>query len=352
MIPIDEPAPIRAGEELDISRLQGYLASHLADVAGPVSVAQFPHGHSNLTYLVHAGDREWVLRRPPVGNPVKTAHDMGREFKVLSKLCEVYPPAPRPFVYCDDASVVGAPFYLMERRRGVILRAASAPGLGASELQTLCEALVDNLAVLHALDYGAAGLAELGKPEGYVERQVRGWSERYRNAQTDPLAAMDEVATWLDASRPAESGSALVHNDYKFDNVVFDPTTLGRIVAVIDWEMCTVGDPLMDFGTTLAYWVEPADPGWLKHLVVGPTSLPGCLSRGQVAERYLERTGRGAPDLLFYYVFGLFKIAVIVQQIYARYARGHTRDERFARLQQAVSGLSQAARAAIDAGRF
>src|SRR5579864_1443615 len=297
MIESEETRPVRAGEELDAACLNAYLKAHIPGWHGPLVVEQFPHGHSNLTYLIRAGDRELVLRRPPFGNPVKTAHDMAREYRVLARLSKVYNPAPEPYAYCDDESVIGVPFYVMERRRGIILRGtAQGVALDPATLRRACEALIDNLAVLHMLDSQAAGLADLGKPSGYVERQVKGWSERYRNAQTDLVPALDEVASWLAQSRPADAGAALIHNDYKFDNIVLDPGDLTRIVAVLDWEMARIGDPLMDLGTTLGYWVEAGDPPTLKHLVVGPTMQPGSLSRRALAERYLSATGRGAVD--------------------------------------------------------
>jgi aminoglycoside phosphotransferase (APT) family kinase protein len=351
---IDEARPVRDGEQLDVPRLEAYLLAHIPGAEGPLVVEQFPHGHSNLTYLLRLGGRELVLRRPPFGNQVKTAHDMGREHRVLSRLCRVYGPAPCPFAYCEDEGVLGAPFYVMERRRGIILRGIATPGvaLAPETLPRLGEALIDNLAQLHTLDYRAAGLGDLGKPEGYVARQVKGWAERYRNAQTGVVPDMDRAASWLAENMPTDSGSALIHNDYKFDNLVLDPDDITRIVAVLDWEMATVGDPLMDLGTTLGYWVEAGDPESLKHLVVGPTALPGSLTRRELVDRYFRITGRETPELLFYFAFGLFKIAVIVQQIYARYARGHTDDPRFARLDVVIAAMSQAAVKAIESGQF
>jgi aminoglycoside phosphotransferase (APT) family kinase protein len=353
MTAIDQAGPVRDGEQLDPARLEAYLKAHIPDAAGPLVVEQFPHGHSNLTYLLRLGDRELVLRRPPYGNRVKTAHDMGREYRVLSRLCRVYDPAPCPLAYCEDEAVLGAPFYVMERRRGIILRGTmTGPPPPPETLRRLGESLVDNLVRLHGLDDRAAGLADLGKPEGYVARQVEGWARRYRDAQTGDVPAMDRASDWLSRNRPGESGAALIHNDYKFDNLVLDPGDLTRIVAVLDWEMATIGDPLMDLGTTLAYWVESGDPDTLKHLVVGPTPLPGSLTRRELAARYFAQAGREPADLLFYYVFGLFKIAVIVQQIYARYVRGHTRDPRFAHLDVVIDALSRAAVGTIEAGRF
>jgi aminoglycoside phosphotransferase (APT) family kinase protein len=351
---LDTAAPVRPGEELPVATVEAYLAQRLPDSSGPLAVEQFPHGHSNLTYLLRTGDKEFVLRRPPFGNQVKTAHDMGREFRVLSRLSAVFPPAPRPYCYCEDSGVLGVPFYVMERRRGVILRRAdhSDRTIDPPTARRLSTALIDTLALLHALDYKAAGLADVGRPDGYVTRQVTGWINRYANARTDPLPEMDRIAQWLTDHTPTESGAALVHNDYKYDNLVLDPADLTRIVAVLDWEMATVGDPLMDLGTTLGYWVEPSDPESMHVLAVGPTALPGTLTRQELVARYAEKTGRDVSGVLFYYCFGLYKIAVILQQIYARYVRGHTRDERFARLNERVAALGRQAVLAQETGRL
>lgn len=351
---LDAAARVRSGEELPVAALESYVRDRLQDAAGPLTIEQFPHGHSNLTYLLRMGDQEFVLRRPPFGNQVKTAHDMGREFRVLSKLSAVFAPAPRPFFYCEDTSVLGVPFYVMERRRGIVLRRADNVGVSIDSptARRLSTALIDNLADLHALDYKAAGLADLGKPEGYVTRQVTGWINRYANAQTEPLAEMDRVAQWLSDQMPAKSDAALIHNDYKYDNLLLDPEDLTQIVAVLDWEMATVGDPLMDLGTTLGYWVESGDPESMRAGAFGPTYLPGSLTRQELVARYAEKSGRDVSGMLFYYCFGLYKIAVIIQQIYARYVRGHTRDERFARLNERVAALSRQAILSLEAGRF
>jgi aminoglycoside phosphotransferase (APT) family kinase protein len=353
--PIDSARPVREGEQLDVARLQDYLATHLPEADEPLAVEQFPHGHSNLTYLIRSGEQEWVLRRPPFGNRVKTAHDMGREYRILSKLCRVYPPAPGPVLYCDDDSILGAPFYLMERRKGAILRGsprADQP-IPPELVRRLCETLVDNIALLHSLDYHSAGLADLGKPEGYVERQVSGWTKRYQDARTDDVPDLERTMAWLADNRPAESaGATLIHNDFKFDNLVLDPNDLTHVVAVLDWEMATLGDPLMDLGTTLAYWTEPGDPAPLHQFIVGPTTVPGSLSRRELVERYAETTGRDTSRMLFCYVCGLFKVAVIAQQIYARFARGLTQDPRFANFDKVVAALGLGAVRAIDAGRL
>jgi aminoglycoside phosphotransferase (APT) family kinase protein len=343
---------VREGEALDLARLEPYLLQHLPGTRAPLTVEQFPHGHSNLTYLVRLGDREMVLRRPPFGNQVKSAHDMGREYRVLSHLSRVFPPAPTPYLYCEDESILGGPFYLMERRHGVVLRKVLPPEfrIGPDTMRRLCEALIDTLAALHTIDYTAAGLADLGKPEGYVERQVTGWTKRYRNAQTEDVPSMEQVARWLAENMPPEAGAALIHNDFKFDNLLLGADDLTRVVAVLDWEMATLGDPLMDLGTTIAYWVEARDPDYLQAILFGPTNRPGSLTRHELIDRYRAATGRDVSNMGYYYCFGLFKTAVIIQQIYARYVRGHTRDERFAHMNEVVARLSQGALRAAESG--
>ena len=360
--PEDAARPVRPGEEVDPERLAAWLADHLPDAAPKASaltVLQFPGGHSNLTYLVRQGDRELVLRRPPVGSAVKTAHDMGREYRVLSRLGALYPKAPRALAACDDPAVLGAPFYVMERVRGVILRHPKLPAgvdLPPERMRQLSEAAVDGLAELHAVHYRAAGLADFGRPEGYVGRQVGGWSERWRKARTDDVPDLDRAAAWLalhlPAERDASARAVLLHNDYKYDNLVLDVGDLTCIVAVLDWEMATVGDPLMDLGTSLGYWIDPDDPPAARHLPTGPTTHPGNLSRAEVVERYARQTGRDVSEILFYYVYGVFKIAVIAQQIYYRYRQGLTKDERFAALGGAVRLLGWTAARAIDVGRI
>jgi len=348
---IDAPGAVRPGEELDEARLAAFLQAQLGG-QGPLEVAQFPRGYSNLTYLLRWGGRELVLRRPPFGAAVKSAHDMGREHRILSALHPVYPKAPRPLAFCPDESVLGAPFYVMERVRGLILRAAAPAGLNLSpeRMGAMCAGLVNTLAELHALDYAAAGLADLGNPEGYVARQVSGWARRYAAARTDDVPAIEAAAAWLAANQPPTGGAALIHNDFKYDNLVFDPTGPARVIAVLDWEMATIGDPLMDLGTTLGYWAEPGDPPALRGFSL--TSAPGNPSRQALAEAYASRSGRPLDHLLFYYVFGLFKVAVIVQQIYARFRAGHTRDERFAALIHLVRACGAMADRALERGRI
>lgn len=347
---LDQPVDPRPGEELDAARLEDYLRGRLSDLAGPLSVRQFPAGFSNLTYLLQAGGRDLVLRRPPFGANIKGGHDMAREFRILSALHPTYGKVPRPLVYCDDPEVLGAPFYVMERVRGVILRNRTPRGLTVppETMRRLCLALADTLADLHRLDYAAAGLAGLGKPEGYVARQVAGWTQRYRDAQTDSLPGMETAAAWLAGHQPPEGAPALIHNDFRCDNLLLDPDDLTRPLALLDWEMATLGDPLMDLGTTLAYWVEPGEPAAMAEFSL--TARPGFISRREFAERYAAATGRDLSNLLFYYVCGLFKLGVIIQQIYARYKRGLTRDARFADLIVLVGDCGRTATAAIERG--
>lgn len=349
--PVDEARAVRAGEELDADKLGAFLAKELG-LTGPMTIRQFPGGHSNLTYLVDVGGRELVLRRPPFGSKVKSAHDMGREFRVLAKLCEVYPRAPRPLVHSDDPSVLGAPFYAMERVRGVILRKTPPEGLelGPNAMRRLSLALVDGLAELHALDYRAAGLGDLGKPDGYNRRQVEGWTRRWVDAKTDDMPDVEWIAAWLAERIPKESGAALIHNDWKLDNLVLDPSDLTRIVGALDWEMSTLGDPLMDLGTTLGYWLEQGDADEVKMFAFGPSLWPGALTRRELAERYAEKTGASLEHMLFYYAYALFKTAVVAQQIYARWKKGLTKDARFEIVIHAVRVLGASAVKAARTG--
>lgn len=346
--------PIRAGEELNADNLKDFLRANLNVVSDEIEISQFPAGSSNLTYCVKIGATEYVLRRPPFGNTVKSAHDMSREFNVLSKLSTVYRPAPKPLVYCADEAVIGSEFYLMERRHGLIVRGASPKILENSvELQkAVCESFVENLAELHALDYTEIGLGQLGKPEGYAQRQVAGWTNRYFNAKTDELPEIERTIEWLNVNIPKESGASLVHNDYKFDNVMLDPENLTRITAVLDWEMVTVGDPLMDLGTTLGYWMSKNAGSKMLSMPFNPRVLMENITRENLVKIYGEKSGRDISNIHFYYVFGTFKIAVIAQQIYARYVKGFTRDQRFAAFNNFIDALGLIAADSIARGKI
>ncbi|TAH18755.1 MAG: phosphotransferase family protein [Cytophagales bacterium] len=353
---IDSPKAIRQGEELNIVHLQLFLRQHLPDLIGEISVSQFPSGFSNLTYMVTIGDKEFVLRRPPFGANIKSAHDMAREYNILNSIAPAFSKVPKPLIYSNDTSIIGAEFYMMERVRGVILRQKAPEGIELTPelMQGIAESTIDNLAELHSIDIQKYNLSSMGKPEGYVKRQVEGWTERYKKAATDDIPLMDSTAAWLLANMPAEQPATLIHNDYKYDNVILNPNKLTEIIAVLDWEMATIGDSLMDLGTTLGYWAEDDDPEILRNFSL--TSLKGNLNRQQIIERYAQKTGRNIDELskniIFYYAFGCFKIGVIVQQIYARYKKGYTQDKRFANLIYLVHAFGQCADKAIRRGRI
>ncbi len=356
---IDQARGVRAGEELDAAKLAAFFERELPGVvSGPLEITQFPSGHSNLTYLIWGqspagGPVELVLRRPPFGNQVKTAHDMGREHRILSALAPTWPKAPRPLAYSEDLEIMGAPFYVMERVRGTVLRRKLPDGVDVSPpvLARLGEVFVDTLVELHTLPFAEIGLGDLGKPDGYVERQVRGWAKRYQDAKTDDVPEIDRAAAWLADHLPVSPAPSLIHNDYKYDNLVLDPADPTRIIGVLDWEMSTIGDPLMDLGTALAWWIQADDPAPLQSFTFGPTNLPGSPTRTQLVERYARARPELPYDRLnFYYAFSLFKNAVVAQQIYARYVKGLTKDARFAGMIFGVRLLGVAAVESIERG--
>lgn len=338
----DQATAIRPGEELDLAKLESYLTAAIPGLCGPLTISQFPSGYSNLTYLLSTPGRELVLRRPPHGTKAKSAHDMSREYRVLSALKPLFPYCPQVLAFCDDPAVMGCQFYVMERIPGIIVRSKPPQGMDASPevMAKLTARMMEVMAQLHAVDYKAAGLAELGKPEGYVRRQVEGWSKRYRDARTPDVPEGENVMAWLAAKMPGEVASpTIIHNDFKLDNLVLDAQDPLKVVGVLDWEMCTLGDPLMDLACTLAYWVQADDPSELLALVSMPTNLPGSLSRRQAVELYGQLTGRVMDQMDFYYCFGLFRLAVIAQQIYYRFYHGQTQDKRFAGLGPRVRAL-------------
>lgn len=325
---ISDTAAVRPGEELDAASLGAWLGA-------PVHIEQFPGGHSNLTYLVCAGAEEWVLRRPPFGAIAPKAHDMAREFRLLAAIHPHFPEAPKVFRVCEDPAVIGAVFFLMERRRGHILREAIPPEIGAGP-QQISEWFTDCLARLHSIPLVTTGLDKLGKPEGFVARQVKGWAERWRRAETTPLPLMEQVIAWLERHLPPSGEPAIVHNDYKLDNVMVSPA---GIAAVLDWEMTTIGDPLADLGLTLSYWAWVNRPGVRTAGVPALTLEPGWFTREQLIERYAAQTGRDVTHVPYFEVLGVFKLAVIVQQIYLRFHLGQTTDARFRDFGERAAGL-------------
>ena len=337
-----DTAAVRKGEELDAGALCQYLCGKIEGAGRGIEVEQFPGGHSNLTYLLRIGGREYVLRRAPLGPVAPKAHDMVREARVLEAVHPHFPPAPEVYLVCEDPSVIGAPFFLMERRRGIVLRTQVPPEVAAHEnyQSRISRAFVDCLVELHAVDVERHGLISLGRPEGFLQRQVKGWSERWERARTEPNQEMDRVMAWLAATIPHSGKPTLVHNDFKLDNVMLDRTSPDRIEAVLDWEMTTVGDPLCDLGLTLCYWSSTLVPGTTLQAV---TTGPGWYTRGEFVEHYARATGRDLSALAWHEVLGVFKLAVILQQIYFRFWRGQTSDQRFRHFDQRVKNLTELA---------
>jgi aminoglycoside phosphotransferase (APT) family kinase protein len=348
-----ETIEVRAEERLEGARLEPYLREHLEGADGPLAIRQFGGGHANLTYLVRFGDREWVLRRPPLGPVVRGAHDMRREHRVLSTLYQGYPLAPRSYLLCTDPEIIGADFFVMERRHGIGLR-QTIPEPWANEpdvLRGIGEALIDDLAALHAVAPESVGLGDLGRPEGYVERQLLGWIERWNNALTDDVGPAEPFVGWLLQTMPQQRRTTLVHNDYKLDNTLRDAADPRRTVAVLDWDMCTRGEPMMDLGYLLGLWAQFNDVPGLIHGRM-PTWYAGFPTRREAAERYARLSGADIGDLHWYVVFSVFRYAVILQQIYIRYVRGQTHDERFRDFGTAVNQLTQRGLELIDSGDF
>ncbi len=351
----DKPKKIREGEQLDRAKIEKFLKDSIPGFRGSLVIEQFPSGYSNLTYMIKVGEKELVLRRPPFGTKAKTAHDMKREYTILNALNPVFHYCPKPLLYTEDPSIMGCPFYVMERIRGIILRRDLPDGLvfKSGDARRLCENLLDVHLELHSIDYKKIGLADFGKPEGYVKRQVDGWSERYRNARTEDAPDFEPVMAWLQENMQKDSDRpCIIHNDYKFDNIVLSPEDPLKIIGVLDWEMATIGDPLMDLGSSLAYWIQAEDPPEFQAIRMMPTDMPGAMTRDELVRRYAEKSGmridnpQNAFD--FYYCFGLFRLAGIAQQIYYRYFHKQTKDERFALLIFAVKALEQAAVRVIE----
>ena len=351
---IDTPKNIRDGEEFPIENLEIFLKENDFEINNLI-FKQFPSGYSNLTYFLKSSSKEFVLRRPPFGaKSLKGGHDMLREYNVLKNLKSQFNKVPKVHLYCDNDDIIGAPFYIMDRVEGYIIR----PNLqeqdspGEEVIRNVSDSLVSTLVELHNVDINEANLNNLGKIDGYVKRQVEGWIKRYNHSKTDIIANMDFVAKWLNDNQPLEVEGSIVHNDFKYDNLVLDKNNHSKITAVLDWEMATIGDPFMDLGTTLGYWMDKNDLPELKLFQLSATTLEGNPTREGILEMYESKSGKKIPNPVFYYVFGLFKIAVIAQQIYFRYKKGFTKDRRFGLLNLAVISLSIMAKQAIIKNRL
>ena len=324
-------ASVRAGEELDIASVDAWLKRQIPNLAGMPEITQYSGGASNWTYRLRYLAHDLVLRRPPEGTKARSAHDMGREYRIQKALSPAFPLVPQMVAWCDDVSVIGCEFYVMRRLDGLIVGKNLPAGrnLTPDQTRTLCLNLIDTLIALHRVDIAAAGLEGLGRGAGYARRQIEGWCDRYRKARTWNVPGLNRVMSWLEAHVPDDVATCVIHNDFRFDNVVLDPQDPTRVVGVLDWEMATLGDPLMDLGNALAYWVQADDDFFIRSLRRQPTHLPGMLTRREVIDYYGEKTGRRPGHWAFYEVYGLFRLATIAQQIYYRYQRGETRNPAF-----------------------
>ena len=355
MSPSAEVAPVRAGERFDWRRLEAWLLPRLAEVLpgveGSLDVLQFPNGSANLTYLLRVGAHELVLRRPPLGQIAPGAHDMKREFKVLSRLWRRFDRAPRAYLFCDDPAVLGADFFVMERRRGEVVRTEIPESMhGHPDVgRRVAWALVDAMAELHALDPNSCDLGDLGKSEGFVERQVAGWARRWELAKFDDSPAeMDEVHARLVREMPALSRVSIVHNDLKLDNCQFDPADPDRVASIFDWDMATLGDPLIDVGTLLNYWPDSVDPPHASRASHPGLTAMGLPTRAEMTARYTSRTGVDVAAVRWWEAFALWKTVIVVQQLHRRWVRGESTDERMATIADRIPALIAAARRVLD----
>lgn len=335
-------APEREGEKLDHSALGEYLCGRIAGAEYGMEIKQFTGGRSNLTYLLCTGNTDYVLRRAPLGTLAPKAHDMVREYRLLEQLHPVFPLVPEVLLLCEDSTVIGAPFYLMERRKGIVIRSempADFARIPDAEEQ-VSRAFVDCLAEMHSIDVYRTDLVSIGKPDGFLERHLRGWIDRWHSAQTESLPDMDRVIAWLIEQMPVSGETSLIHNDFRVDNVMLDQHDPSRIIAVLDWEMATVGDPLVDLGLTLCYYLRRGVSGeWRQPLF----DNPGWFTREQFLDRYAQKTGYDLTNISWYEILGIFKLAVILRQIYFRYLNGQTKDQRYMNYHLRIRGLVHAA---------
>lgn len=352
---LDDTIAVRPDERFDEAKLAAYLRGRLPGSERSLAVRQFGGGAANLTYLLDFAGVEYVLRRPPLGPVAPSAHDMAREYRVLSVLHEGFPPAPRALLFCDDETIIGATFFVMERRRGVVVRRRLPPIFQTfpDAPRLMSTAVIDALAELHAVAFNELGLADLGRPQGFIERQIGGWYRRWRAAKAEPVPEMDRVYQWLSQNQPPSPPPTLVHNDYKLDNVMFAADDPGSVKAIFDWDMCTVGDPFSDLGALLTYWTEPGDPPFMQAIAATfmPVGDERFFTREQLVARYADRSGREPTHVGFYHVLGLFRVAVIIAQIYIRYLRGQTEDARFQEFGPLIALVARAAEERMAAAR-
>lgn len=349
---VDQARAVRKGEELPVAKLQAYLKQHFPDLEGDVAVTQYSGGASNWTYRLQFANADWILRRPPAGTKAKSAHDMGREYRLQKALAPVYPYVPKMLHYTDDASIIGDEFYLMERIAGIIPRQSMPRALTLTTKQTrqLCEHALDSLIALHSIDIEQHHLTELGKGKGYTERQVLGWNKRYRQAKTWNVPKSEGIMRWLEQHMPKHERLCMTHNDFRFDNLVLDVNDPTRIIGVLDWELATIGNPLMDLGNSLAYWIQADDDAIARSTRRQPTHLPGMMTRQEVINYYCQKMDVEVKDFTFYEVFGLFRLSVIAQQIYYRYHHKQTRNPAFKHFWFLVNYLHWRCRRCIKKG--
>jgi aminoglycoside phosphotransferase (APT) family kinase protein len=344
---------VRPGEELDGARVDRFLKAHVEHLSGTPVIKQFPSGNSNLTYSIAYPNRPLVLRCPPRGTKPKSGHSMVREYRIMTALKPVFPTVPPTLLHSDDESVLGREFYVMDYVEGHVIHREIPPDwrFTAADCRRLCLHFWDRLIALHGVDYSAIGLADFGRAEGYVARQIHGWDKRFAGALTPDVDEYRDIRDWLMANIPAkDGGGAVLHGDFRIDNALLDPADPTRIRAILDWEISALGDPLMDLGNALAYWVEAGDPAEVKARASQPSLVAGMLTRSEILDYYADKTGRPVPDFRFYLAQGQFRLMVILQQIYYRYFHGETQDERFAAFRERIEALGRGCLTTIESG--
>ena len=337
---------VRQGEELDKIKISNFFFDNnlISNKNIKPKIQQFSNGYSNLTYLINFEQSNFVLRCPPKG-AVKKGHDMSREYNVLSKLNTSFNKVPKTYIYNDDLSILNCPFYVMEMVEGIILtgKEVNKRNIKADDFGKISKVWLETFVELHSLDYKSIGLENLGRPNGYIDRQIEIWSKQYNIAKTTEIESANKVIKWLFENKPSLQNTSIIHNDYKYDNVVFKDENWNKINSILDWEMCTIGDPLMDLGTSIAYWTMSNDHPLILNGLKSPTIFEGNPSRSKIVELYCKKTNTEIDDFVFYYVYGLFKIAVIVQQIFFRFKKGLSSDQKFSKLDKYAKVLSDTA---------